>query len=164
MKKQNIIIVLIFLCALTLAVGYVVFRTNVEVNGKTAAAQNLEVIFKSVGEIKEVDCIDSTAIISEDRKNVTISVPNLMKKGAYAEFPITIKNIGTLPAKLQTISQYGVGNDASISVSYDGIGVTDATLNPGDERTFTVKVIWKRDLLAEENNYKFMIRFNYVQA
>lgn len=164
MKKQNIIIVLIFLCALTLAVGYVVFRTSVEVSGKTATAQNLEVIFQSVGEIKQVDCVDSTAIISEDRKNVTISVPNLMKKGAYAEVPITIKNIGNLPAKLQTISQYGIGNDASISVSYDGIGVTDAVLNPGDERTFIVKVMWKRDLWADENNYKFMIRFNYVQA
>lgn len=164
MKKQNIIIVLVFLCILTLATGYVIFRTNVEVTQKTAPAEDLEVIFKSIGNITEVDCVDSIAVISEDRKNVSISVPNLMKKGAYALFPITIKNIGNLPAKLQSISQYGMGQDASISVSYDGIGVTDMVLNPGDEREFAVKVMWKRNLLAEQSNYKFMIRFNYVQA
>lgn len=164
MKKQNIIIVLIFLCILTLATGYVIFKTDTQVIERTAASQNLEVIFKSVGDVTEFNCLDSSAVISTDRKNVSINVPNLMTKGAYALFPITIKNIGNIPAKLQAISQYTVGTNSSVIVTYDGIGVTDAVLNSGEERTFTVKVMWKWDLITEKNNYKFMIRFNYVQA
>lgn len=164
MKKQNIIIVLLFFCILTSAVGYIIFKTNVEVSQKTAVAQDLNVIFKSIGDVKEVDCINSTALISKDKKDVTISVPNLLKKGAYAEFPITIKNVGTIPAKLESIYQYGLGNDAAISVKYDGIGITDNVLYPGAEKLFTVKVIWLRDSLTGKSNYEFMIRFNYIQA
>lgn len=164
MKKQNIIIVLIFLCLLTLAVGYVIFRTDTDVNTKTAKAKNLDVVFTSIGDITEVDCNDSSAYISFDRKTVTIDVPNLLNKGAYVLVPVTIKNVGTLPARLQSINQFGSGNDLSISVTYHGIGITDVILNPGDEKSFYVKVMWKRDLIVVENNYNFMIRFNYIQA
>lgn len=164
MKKQNLIIVLIVLCLITMAVGYSVFRTNVEVSGKTAAFKDLEVVFIKIGEIKQEGSIDATAFISEDKKRVTINVPKLMYKGAYADFPITIKNVGTIPARLESISQFGIANDASIDVTYNGIGITDAVLNPGDEQSFNVKVSWTRDLLGEVNNYEFIIRFNYIQG
>lgn len=164
MKKQNIFIVLVVLCMITMAVGYSIFRTNVEVRGKTAAAQDIEVIFSKIGYITEEGSEDATAVISEDKKKVTINVPKLKFKGAYAEIPITIKNVGTLPAKLETINQSGIDDDAFVCVSYDGLGVTDIALNPGDEQTFEVKVSWDRDISNNVNNYEFVIRFNYVQV
>lgn len=164
MKKQNLFIVLFVLFMLTMAIGYSIFRTNVEVRGKTAALENLNVIFLKVGEITEVGSEDATAVISDNKKVVTIDVPKLKYKGAYAEIPITIKNIGTLPARLESIRQYGIGNDASIVAYYTGIGVTDAVLNPGEERDFKVKVTWIRDLFNSSSNYEFSIRFNYVQG
>lgn len=164
MKKQNLFIVLVVLCMITMAVGYSIFRTNVEVRGKTAVAKNLEVVFKEVTEIKQEGSQNATATISEDKKKVTINVPKLEFKGAYADFTITIKNVGTIPARLESIIEYGIGNDASIDVSYTGIGVTDFALNPGNEQTFHVKVSWVRDLLGDVNNYEFAIRFNYVQG
>lgn len=164
MKKQNIFIVLVVLCMITMAVGYYIFRTNVEVSSKTAAAKDLEVIFTDIGEIKQEGSESATAIISDDKKKVIINVPNLKYKGAYADFPITIKNVGIVPARLESISQYGIGNDASINVSYVGIGITDSVLNPGDEQKFNIKVSWIRNLLGNVNNYEFVIRLNYVQA
>ena len=47
MKKQKLIILLVVLLFLTLATGYVIFRTDVNVNNKMAATESLEVIFKN---------------------------------------------------------------------------------------------------------------------
>ena len=53
MKKQNLFIVLIVLCILTLAIGYSIFKTNVEVSGKMASSKNLDVIFTKIGNIEQ---------------------------------------------------------------------------------------------------------------
>lgn len=164
MKKQNLFVVLLVLCIITMAVGYSIFRTDIEVNGRTAVFEDLQVIFVKIGKIEEINSMDASAVISEDGKKVTISVPKLMVKGAYAKIPITIKNVGTVPAKLRSISQFGLGNNTAISVSYTGIGVTDSVLEPGDKQTFDVKVSWTRDLYNNICNYDFFIKFNYVQG
>ena len=163
MKKQKLIILLVVLLILTLATGYVIFRTDVNVSSKMAATESLEVIFKNVDSPIEYNSINASARISENRKVLYISVPNLMQKGAYAVFPITIKNIGTLPARLQSITQYGIGSSA-IHVSYDGIGIMDGVLYPNEEKEFTVKVLWIRELWGQNNEYDFQINFNYIQA
>ena len=164
MKKQYLIIVLVVLCITTLAVGYNVFRTNVDVEKKAASVKNFDVVFTKIGVITEVDSENASAVISRDRKNVTISVPNLMVQGAYARFPITIQNVGNIPAKLRSIIQYGMQEDNSISVSYEGIGITDKVLNPGDETEFYVIVKWDNELIKKSNTLRFIISFDYVQA
>lgn len=165
MRKQRLIIVLIVLFLLTIATGYVVFRTNVEVEsqGKTASVKNLEVIFKSVGTPTEVYSTNASAVISENKKNLDIYVPNLMQKGAYAEFPVTIKNVGTLPAKLQSVNQYSVGN-AAVWVDYRGISVLDEVLYPKDERNFFVRVSLIREITVPSIKFDFHINFSYIQA
>lgn len=165
MNKQRLIVVLIVLFLLTIATGYVVFRTdiNIEAEGKTASAKNLNVIFKDVGTPTEVYSTDASAVISNSRKILSISVPNLMQKGAYADFPVTIKNIGTLPARLQSINQYSVGN-AFIFVNYRGISVMDPVLYPNEERNFNVRVSLVRDIDVQNIKFDFQINFNYIQA
>lgn len=164
MRKQNIFIVIITLIILTLAVGYSIFRTNVEVVGKSAVVQDLEVIFYKVDPIKQFESENAAAFISKDKKKVNISVPRLLTKGAYAIIPITIKNTGSLPARLYTISEYGLKDNKAIKVEYDGIGVTDEVLKPGDTTSFTVKISWENDLDSNYEDLKFSIDFNYVQA
>ena len=90
MKKQNLFVVLLVLCIITMAVGYSIFRTDIEVNGRTAVFEDLQVIFVKIGKIEEINSMDASAVISKDGKKVTISVPKLMVKGAYAKIPITI--------------------------------------------------------------------------
>lgn len=163
MKKQNIIVVLLFLFIFVLSVGYVIFDINAEVEQKTANSKNLEVIFKRIDKIEEVDCINSSANISNNKKQLFINVPNMYRKGAYAIFHITIKNVGNIPARLESISEYGLNHEA-ITITYDGIGVTDNILYPGIEKMFTVKVMWQNDLWHGKSNYNFLIKFNYVQV
>ncbi len=163
MKRQSLLIVLIVLCIITMAVGYSIFRTNAEVSGKTSSAKNLEVVFTKIGQIKREGCTKASAVISEDKKTVTINFESLNYNGAYADFPITLKNVGSIPAKLYSINQYGLDDD-KVNVSYTGIGITDLVLNPGDEKEFNVRVSWKHDLKDDNSNYKFYIKFNYIQG
>ena len=164
MKKQNLFIVLVVLCIITLAIGYSIFRTNVEVSGKMASGKNLDVIFTKIGSIEQVGSVDAAASISPDSKRVTINVPNLLYKGAYVIVPISLKNVGGIPARLESISEYGIDYNSPVKVSYSGIGITDKVLNPGDIQNFKVKVYWARNNVKEFNKYEFVIKFNYVQA
>ena len=163
MKKQNIIVVLLFLFIFVMSVGYVIYDIDAEVEQKTANSKNLEVIFERVGEIEEVDCVNSSAEISNNKKQLVINIPNMYKMGAYAIFPVTIKNVGSIPARLESISEYGLNHEA-ITITYDGIGITDNVLYPGIEKMFTVKVMWENELWHGKKNYNFLIKFNYEQA
>lgn len=165
MKKQNLFIVLAVLCILTLAIGYSIFRTNVDVNGRMASSDNLDVIFTKIGDIVQEGSKNASAFISADSKRVTINVPNLLYKGSYVIVPISLKNVGTIPARLESINEYGIGDDSQVKVTYTGIGISNEILNPGDEQNFNVKVYWARSSINELNNkYEFVIKFNYVQA
>lgn len=164
MRKQNIFIVLTVLTILVLSIGYSIFRTNVTVKGKSATVKDFDVIFEKVGKITEDGSTDASAIIDETKKIVTISVPKLMRKGAYAIIPITIKNTGSVPAKLESIVETGLNEGGAITVSYSGIGITDAVLTPGDESNFEVKVKWENDLKDDYEEIEFFIKFNYVQG
>lgn len=164
MRKQNIFIVLTVLTILVLSIGYSIFRTNVTVKGKSATVKDFDVIFEKIGKITEDGSTDASAIIDETKKIVTISVPKLMRKGAYAIIPITIKNTGSVPAKLESIVETGLNDGGAITVSYSGIGITDAVLTPGDESNFEVKVKWENDLKDDYEEIEFFIKFNYVQG
>ncbi len=163
MKKQNIIIVIIVLLFLTMSVGYSVFRISTTVQGKVATAKNLNVEFKNIGKIEEIGSSNAFAKIAEDNKTVIINVPNLMYKGAYAVIPITVKNVGQLPAKLESINEYGT-NTNFLEVDYYGIAITDKILQPGEEEIFTVKVLWKNELESNLESEQFYIKFNYIQG
>ncbi len=164
MRKQNIFIVLTVLTILVLFIGYSIFRTNVTVKGKSATVKDFDVIFEKIGKITEDGSTDASAVIDETKKIVTISVPKLMRKDAYAIIPITIKNTGSVPAKLESIVETGLNEGGAITVSYSGIGITDAVLNPGDESNFEVKVKWENDLKDDYEEIEFFIKFNYVQG
>lgn len=164
MKKQNIFIVSVILFILTLSIGYAIFRTSTTIIGNSAIVKDMDVIFSNVGKITEVGSKNATATIMTDKKRVIINVPNLTYKGAYAIIPITIKNNGNIPARLESIYEYGTSGENAITVSYDGVGVTDAVLNPNDTVTVNVKVSWENDTMNSPENLEFIIKFNYIQA
>ena len=87
-----------------------------------------------------------------------------MYEGSYANFTITIKNTGTLPAKLESIYEYGIDVNSALKVTYDGIGITDTIISPGQVSTFNVKVAWDGDLIEDYEELEFTIKLNYVQA
>lgn len=163
MKKQSLLIVIVILILLGVSVGYSVVRVSTNVKGKTSIVKDLNVEFKSIGKIEEYGSYGATAEISSDKKTVLINVPKLSYMGAYAVVPITVKNVGQLPAKLESIYEYGTNDNEAIKITYDGIAVTDKALNPMEEEKFFIKVSWENELKNDSNEIEFYIRFNYVQ-
>lgn len=163
MKKQSLLIVIVILILLGVSVGYSVVRISTNVKGKTSIVKDLDVEFESIGKIEEYGSYGATAEISDDKKTVLINVPKLSYMGAYAVVPITVKNVGQLPAKLESIYEYGTNDNEAIKITYDGIAVTDKALNPMEEEKFFIKVSWENELKQDSSEIEFYIRFNYVQ-
>ena len=163
MKKQSLLIVIVILILLVVSVGYSVVRISINVKGKTSIVKNLDVEFESIGKIEEYGSYGATAEISDDKKTVLINVPKLSYMGAYAVVPITVKNVGQIPAKLESIYEYGTNDNEAIKITYDGIAVTDKALNPLEEEKFFIKVSWENELKQDSSEIEFYIRFNYVQ-
>lgn len=163
MKKQSLLIVIVILILLGVSVGYSVVRISTNVKGKTSIVKDLDVEFKSIGKIEEYGSYGATAEISDDKKTVLINVPKLSYMGAYAVVPITVKNVGQIPAKLESIYEYGTNDNEAIKITYDGIAVTDKALNPLEEEKFFIKVSWENELKQDSSEIEFYIRFNYVQ-
>ena len=163
MKKQSLLIVIVILILLGVSVVYSVVRISTNVKGKTSIVKNLDVEFESIGKIEEYGSYGATAEISDDKKTVLINVPKLSYMGAYAVVPITVKNVGQMPAKLESIYEYGTNDNEAIKITYDGIAVTDKALNPLEEEKFFIKVSWENELKQDSSEIEFYIRFNYVQ-
>ena len=163
MKKQSLLIVIVILILLGVSVGYSVVRISTNVKGKTSIVKDLDVEFESIGKLEEYGSYGATAEISDDKKMVLINVPKLSYMGAYAVVPITVKNVGQMPAKLESIYEYGTNDNEAIKITYDGIAVTDKALNPLEEEKFFIKVSWENELKQDSSEIEFYIRFNYVQ-
>lgn len=163
MKKQSLLIVIVILILLGVSVGYSVVRISTNVKGKTSIVKDLDVEFESIGKLEEYGSYGATAEIFDDKKTVLINVPKLSYMGAYAVVPITVKNVGQLPAKLESIYEYGTNDNEAIKITYDGIAVTDKALNPLEEEKFFIKVSWENELKQDSSEIEFYIRFNYVQ-
>ncbi len=163
MKKQSLLIVIVILILLGVSVGYSVVRISTNVKGKASIVKDLDVEFESIGKLEEYGSYGATAEISDDKKTVLINVPKLSYMGAYAVVPITVKNVGQIPAKLESIYEYGTNDNEAIKITYDGIAVTDKALNPLEEEKFFIKVSWGNELKQDSSEIEFYIRFNYVQ-
>lgn len=163
MKKQSLLIVIVILILLGVSVGYSVVRISTNVKGKISIVKDLDVEFESIGKLEEYGSYGATAEISDDKKTVLINVPKLSYMGAYAVVPITVKNVGQMPAKLESIYEYGTNDNEAIKITYDGIAVTDKALNPLEEEKFFIKVSWENELKQDFSEIEFYIRFNYVQ-
>ena len=163
MKKQSLLIVIVILILLGVSVGYSVVRISTNVKGKTSIVKDLDVEFESIGNLEEYGSYGATAEISDDKKTVLINVPKLSYMGAYVVVPITVKNVGQIPAKLESIYEYGTNDNEAIKITYDGIAVTDKALNPLEEEKFFIKVSWENELKQDSSEIEFYIRFNYVQ-
>lgn len=163
MKKQSLLIVIVILILLGVSVGYSVVRISTNVKGKTSIVKDLDVEFESIGKLEEYGSYGATAEISDDKKTVLINVPKLSYMGAYAVVPITVKNVGQIPAKLESIYEYGTNDNEAIKITYDGIAVMDKALNPLEEEKFFIKVSWENELKQDSSEIEFYIRFNYVQ-
>lgn len=146
---------------LVLIVGYAIFNESLTVGGTANVSGEFSIIFKNVGGIVETGSSGTTAQISTNKKNLTITVPHLEYPGAYAEIPVVIKNTGTINARLKGIITSGLEDD-DIKVTYSGV-VQDEVLVAQEERNMKIKVAWDSASVKKSANIAFTISLNYEQ-
>lgn len=164
MKKQNIAIIVVIAFVLAISVGYALFSQTLTINGTATAKGSFDVQFATATIQKEVGSTGATATISEDKATLTVNVPKLEYPGAYVEIPVTVKNVGTIPAKLIEITETGLTTDDSVKVSYTGLTeLKDQQVDQNGTQSFTIKVMWDAASNKNSENVVFNIRLNYQQ-
>lgn len=150
-KKKYIIVALIVLL-LALAVGYAAFTDTLTISG-TASAKgtfNLEFTKATLDKSEGVTVDDTTPEngtyikISDDKDTVNVVVKDLAYPGAGAQFTVVIKNVGTTPAVLKSVTPVGI-NDDDIKVTFpDGL-VAEEKIAAQGECTITFTVEWDKN-------------------
>ena len=162
MNRKKIIIILLFII-ISICMAYYIFFLSAKSPKHLIATKDIEIQFHKIGAIKEYNSNYASASISYDKKTVYINVPELMGPGAYAEIPITIKNVGIRTTRLESITEYGFDNKGSIDIKYEGLSVANRPLNPGEETTFYVLIKQNEKILLGSEIINIKIELNYVQ-
>ena len=162
LSNQNKVIVGVLSLFLILIVGYAIFSESINVGGTASASGEFNIIFNSVGTIKEEGSSGATAEISSNKKSLTVNVPKLEYPSAYVEVPVVIKNMGSVTAKIIGIETVGL-DTTDIKVTYSGIG-QDERMAPNEERNMKIKVTWDSASTTIVDSLTFSISINYEQA
>ena len=162
LSKENKIIIGIVMVVLVLSVGYAIFSESINIGGTARASGEFNIIFNSVGTIKEEGSSGATAEISSNKKSLTVNVPKLEYPSAYVEVPVVIKNMGSVTAKIIGIETVGL-DTTDIKVTYSGIG-QDERMAPNEERNMKIKVTWDSASTTIVDSLTFSISINYEQV
>ena len=162
LSNQNKIIVGVLSLFLIVIVGYAIFSESINVGGTASASGEFNIIFNSVGTIKEEGSSGATAEISSNKKSLTVNVPKLEYPSAYVEVPVVIKNMGSVTAKIIGIETVGL-DTTDIKVTYSGIGQDDR-MAPNEERNMKIKVTWDGASTTIVDSLTFSISINYEQV
>ena len=162
LSNQNKIIVGVLSIFLIVIVGYAIFSESINIGGTASASGEFNIIFNSVGTIKEEGSSGATAEISSNKKSLTVNVPKLEYPSAYVEVPVVIKNMGSVTAKIIGIETVGL-DTTDIKVTYSGIGQDDR-MAPNEERNMKIKVTWDGASTTIVDSLTFSISINYEQV
>ena len=142
LRKNKIIILIVFLAVIILmAVGYSTFATDFTINGTTEITGEWDVRITNITATQVPDgCDAGTPTFTNDSINFSAK---LNKPGDEIIYEVTIQNLGTIDAELQTII---------FTEEIDGIEEINYTtselkkdLNAGDSTTFNIMVTYVKD-------------------
>ncbi len=166
-KKSKVIIAAVIVLLLALAVAYASFSGVLSISGKANASGNFEVIFTSGmvstsdHGVATVDATDATKM----RVGIKLSYPG---DGCYVT--ATVKNNGSIPAKLVGFNLYNKGTTEAfanddIEVLIPDMDTTGTEILQAGEScqiTFTVK--WKKNSTKDAASAEFDIELDYEQS
>ena len=176
-KKKYVVAVLIVLL-LALAVGYAAFSDVLKISGtaniKSDASFDLR--FTSASTYMNAQgCTPSVSLAADDGDaddKLVVSVADLAYPGAGTQIKAVIKNFGSMPAKLKTVTPTDItGNTNAIKIiGLDGYAANEV-IQPGAtcEVIFTVQwdpnVTTLNNTIAGENgsDFSFGLTLNYEQ-
>lgn len=169
--KKNILIGALLFAIVIMSVGYAAFATQFQINGSATIGGDWDVEIVSITPQITGTAVDEPAS-SFTATTATFSA-KLMKPGDSITYTITVKNKGTIDAKLSsitltpqtTVSASGEGSDA---ILYDIVSqpAADSELAAGESVDIVVKVTYDANVttVPEVTTRAFTGVFEYVQA
>lgn len=168
-KKYLIILLVVFLLAL--AIGYAAFSDTLNISGTANANGTFDLEFQNpvVSSVVGCDVTGTTATISADKDTLTVNVKDLAYPGAGAKFTVNIVNVGTIPAKVLSVTPTNITGSDNIKISgLDAITTSHPTLAANGVCTLSFTVEWDAnstaELTAEEKaGISFGLQIDYTQ-
>ena len=163
MHKSSLIMVLVAV-VLVMAIGYAAFAQALTINGTAEITSKWDVHIEDIAVNHEIlDGKNVSATVGDDKLSATFQA-ELISPGSGVTYNITVKNAGTLDAKLDTITFNSDNNDA-IQYSYSGINQNDV-INADGTKTFTITVKFNDSYTTTPANKTSTLTMNltFVQA
>lgn len=162
--KKSAIIVFLLAIVLIMTIGYAAFMQTLTINGTATIDSTWDVYIESIAVNNEnLGAKSNSAEVGVDSLTANFDV-SLTTPGSSVTYDITVKNNGSINAKLDSISFSDLGNDAII-FSYDGI-TEGSTINSGDSQKFTLTITFNDsyETMPENITDKLTMYLTYVQA
>ena len=183
-SSKKFLIVLLIVLLLALAVGYAAFSDTLTIAGTASVSGSFDLQFADVGangcQVLSQQGVTASVSVGADNENggqtkdkLTVTVENLQYPGAGAEIQAVIKNVGTIPAKIKSVSATPTGNGNAIVINgLQQITTSHPVVQPNGTCTFTFTVMWDPNITTldntkdgENNNtYSFTLDIEYEQA
>ena len=162
-NKKNFLIGTLVAIILFMAVGYAAFASALSISGSTSITGSWGVEFTNltnskIGGAKEEKeaTYDATSVLF----NVELNAP-----GDKMTYTITVKNTGTIDAKLKSIISSDLNGTDPIIYTITGIKDGD-TLKAGESTTFNVIIeyVYSSELSEEIFTKQLSLSLNFEQA
>ena len=163
MHKSSLIMILLAV-VFVMAIGYAAFSTTLNINGTAQITSSWDVHIEDIAVNNEIlDGKNISASVGQNNLSATFQA-ELVSPGSGATYDVTIKNGGTLDAKLESITFVDSDNEAIVA-SYSGISQNDV-IEAGRTQTFTITVKFNESYTytPEVTTGSVTMNLTYVQA
>lgn len=161
--KSSLILVLLSV-VFVMAIGYAAFSQDLIVTGNAQITSKWDIHIEEISVASEVNRGKNIKATVDDNKISAHFETELIMPGSSVTYNITVKNGGTLDAKLNSLNFEDSQNDAII-YSYNGININDV-LQTGQTTTFTVTVTFNNDYTQypDVTTSNLTMTLGYIQA
>jgi len=170
MRENQKYVILGSLCALivTMTVAYAAFQANLKVKGTSNITSNWNILITNVEETNKGGNAITTE--KEGKQNpswdgLTANIEaDLMQKGDFIEYEVTVENRGTLDAKLESIEDNIKTTNEAIKISFTGY-TKGEKLYKNTSKKIIVKIEYNPEFngTIEEGSSEISIDLNYTQ-
>ncbi len=148
------------------SVAYAAFSQVLTINGTGTATGSWDVKIISITPTAQTGATDHASTPTYTNTSATFNV-DLAYPGATSSYNVAIKNNGSIPAKLSTLTDLTATNAAAptdLTYAISGVAVND-TLAPGATVTPVVTVTWSAASTTNitSQSKAATITFNYIQ-
>ena len=163
MHKFSIIMILLAV-VFVMAAGYAAFSQQLTINGSAEISSKWDVHIEDISVNNEtLDGKNISASVGENTLSATFQA-ELVSPGSAVTYNVTVRNGGTLNAKLDSLTFTDSNNDA-IQYSYAGISQNDV-IDSGESQTFTITVKFNDQYtqMPDSTTSSVTMNLGYVQA